>query len=109
MALLLMVAIIIGGLVNIPVKRIAHERLVPMHPLAVFGLGRLWPEMARERHETVIAVNLGGCVVPTCLAAYQLLYLAAGASTLLALWWSPPGSTLRCATSSLGRCRVSAF
>jgi uncharacterized membrane protein len=86
MALLLVVAIIIGGLVNIPVKRIAHERLVPMHPLAVFGLGRLWPEMARERRETVIAVNLGGCVVPTCLAAYQLLFLAAaGASTLLAL------------------------
>jgi uncharacterized membrane protein len=86
MALLLMIAIIIGGLINIPVKRIAHERLVPMHPLAVFGLGGLWPEMGRERRETVIAVNLGGCVVPTCLAAYQLLFLvAAGASTLLAL------------------------
>jgi uncharacterized membrane protein len=86
LALLLMIAILIGGLVNIPVKRIAHERLVPMHPLAVFGLGGLWPEMARERRETVIAVNFGGCVVPTCLAAYQLLFLvAAGASTLLAL------------------------
>jgi uncharacterized membrane protein len=86
LALLLMIAIIIGGLVNIPVKRIAHERLVPMHPLAVFGLGRLWPEMTRERRETVIAVNFGGCVVPTGIAAYQLLYLAAaGASTLLAL------------------------
>jgi hypothetical protein len=52
MALLLMMAIIIGGLVNIPVKRIAHERVVPMHPLAVFGLGRLWPGMVRERRET---------------------------------------------------------
>jgi fatty-acyl-CoA synthase len=39
----LIMAIIIGGLVNIPVKRIAHERIVPMHPLAVFGLGGLWP------------------------------------------------------------------
>jgi uncharacterized membrane protein len=85
-ALLLMIAIIIGGLVNIPVKRIAHERLVPMHPLAVFGLGRLWPEMVRERRETVIAVNLGGCVVPTGLAAYELLHLVGtGASTLVAL------------------------
>jgi uncharacterized membrane protein len=85
-ALLLMIAIIIGGLVNIPVRRIAHERLVPVHPLAVYGLGRLWPQMGRERRETVIAVNFGGCVVPTGLAAYQLLYLAAaGASTLLAL------------------------
>jgi uncharacterized membrane protein len=85
-ALLLTIAIIIGGLVNIPVRRIAHERLVPMHPLAVFGLGGLWPEMGRERRETIIAVNFGGCVAPTCLAAYQLLFLvAAGASTLLAL------------------------
>jgi len=40
-ALLLMVAIIVGGLVNIPVKRIPHERVVPAHPLAVFGLGGL--------------------------------------------------------------------
>ena len=47
MALLLMVAITIGGLVNIPVKRIAHQRLVPMHPLAVFGLGGLLPQMCR--------------------------------------------------------------
>jgi uncharacterized membrane protein len=86
MALLLMLAIIIGGLVNIPVKRVAHQRLVPMHPLAVFGLGGLWPQMRRESRETIIAVNFGGCVVPTGLALYQLLYLAAAdAPTLLAL------------------------
>jgi calcium/proton exchanger cax len=32
---------IIGGLVNIPVKRIVHERAVLAHPLAIFGLGGL--------------------------------------------------------------------
>jgi uncharacterized membrane protein len=86
MALLLTVAIIIGGLVIIPVKRITHERVVPMHPLAVFGLGGLWPGMRRQRHETIIAVNFGGCVVPTGLALYELLHLAAaGAPTLLPL------------------------
>jgi uncharacterized membrane protein len=85
-ALLLMMAIIIGGFVNIPVKRIAHERVVPMHPLAVLGLTRFWPEMVRERRETIIAVNFGGCIVPTGLAVYELLHLsAAGASALLAL------------------------
>ena len=76
-ALLLMVAIIVGGLINIPVKRIAHERVVPAHPLAVFGLGGLWPGMRRERRETIIAVNFGGCVIPTGLALYELLQLAA--------------------------------
>jgi uncharacterized membrane protein len=83
-ALLLMVAIIVGGLVNIPVKRIPHERVVPAHPLAVFGLGGLWPGMRRERRETIIAVNFGGCVIPTGLALYELLQLAARGAP--ALW-----------------------
>ena len=77
MALLLMIEIIVGGLVNIPVKRIAHDRVVPMHPLAVFGLDRFWPEMRRERRDdyrrqlwrlrrsdgtcTVSALSLGDC------------------------------------------------
>jgi uncharacterized membrane protein len=42
--------------------------------------------MRRERHETIIAVNFRGCVVPTGLALYELLHLAAaGAPTLSAL------------------------
>jgi uncharacterized membrane protein len=53
-ALLLIMAMIVGGVVNIPVKRIAHERVVPVHPPAIFGLGGLWPEMRRERRETII-------------------------------------------------------
>jgi uncharacterized membrane protein len=86
MALLLMIGNIIGGLVNIPVKRIAHERVVVLHPLAVFGLGGLWPVMRRERRETIIAVIFGGCVIPTALALYEVLHLApAGAERLLAL------------------------
>jgi uncharacterized membrane protein len=86
LALILMVAIIIGGLINIPVKRIAHDRVVPMHPLAVYGLGGVLPAMRRERRDTIIAVNFGGCVIPTGLAVYQLLHLAAaGSATLLAV------------------------
>jgi len=85
-ALLLMMAIILGGLVNIPVKRIAHERVVSLHPLAVFGLGGLWPSMRRERRETIIADNFGGCVIPTGLALYELFQLAAqSAPALLAV------------------------
>src|SRR5258708_25999863 len=64
-ALLLMIAIIVGGLVNIPVKRIARERVVPAHPLAVFGLGGLGPGVRRERRATVFAPNSRGRVVPS--------------------------------------------
>src|ERR1700730_7949067 len=74
-ALLLMVVIIVGRLVTIPLKRIPRERVVLAHPLAVFGLGGRWPGMRRERRETIIAVNFGGCVIPTGLALYELLQL----------------------------------
>src|SRR3954453_19702274 len=58
-ALLLMMAIIIGGLVNIPVKRIAHERVVPVHPLAVFGLGGLWPGLRHPGHKVYLYLLRG--------------------------------------------------
>lgn len=71
----LMAAIILGGLVNIPVKRIVREERVAMHPLAIFGASDFWPRLRRERRETIIAVNLGGCVIPSALALYELLHL----------------------------------
>jgi uncharacterized membrane protein len=56
------------------------------HPLAVFGLGGLWPEMRYERREAIIAINFGGCVIPTGLALYELLQLSAqGTAALLAV------------------------
>lgn len=66
--------IFFGGLVNIPVKRIARDVQVESPMLALFGLDRLTAPRARRRY-TIIAVNLGGCVVPCLLAAYQLLRL----------------------------------
>lgn len=77
MALLLVMAIIIGGFINIPVKRIVRDELVPSHPLALLGMFRLTPQMVRSRRETIIAVNLGGCVVPAGVAVYELLHIAA--------------------------------
>src|SRR6266850_3504571 len=86
MALLVMAAIIIGGLINIPVKRVMRQRLVPTHPLAIFGLGGLWPEMRSETRETIIAVNFGGCVIPTGIALYELFHIVdAGVPALSAV------------------------
>ncbi len=84
-ALLLMIAIIVGSGVNIPVKRIQRAQAVTGHPLAIFGLGGVLPEMRRVRQETIIAVNVGGCLIPAGLAAYELLSLAGlGPGTLVA-------------------------
>jgi uncharacterized membrane protein len=84
-AVLLTFAIIFGGMVNIPVKRIQRDDGAPVHPFAVFGFYGRMPRPRRVRRETVIAVNLGGCVIPAALAIYELVYLGAtGAGTLAA-------------------------
>ncbi len=76
MALTLVIGIFAGGLINIPIKSTAHGREIIVHPLAVYGLSGLWPEMQRVRQQTIIAVNVGGCLIPTGLAIYELVYLA---------------------------------
>ncbi len=76
-ALLVTLAIFVGSVVNIPVKRIAHDRVVPRHPLAVFGLDEVLPGLGGESRETIIAVNLGGCIIPAGLALYELAHIVA--------------------------------
>jgi uncharacterized membrane protein len=53
----IIVAVLLGGLVNIPVARIPSDEEILVHPLAAFGLFELWPEIRRIRRETVVAVN----------------------------------------------------
>lgn len=76
-AVFLTLAIIFGGAVNIPVKRIEAPRPVSQHPLALFGLDDVWPQLRQQRAETIIAVNLGGCLIPAALALYELAHVAA--------------------------------
>jgi len=75
-ALLLVIGIIVGGMVNIPVKRIARSDAIQSHPLAAFGMFGPFPQLSRSRLETIIAVNLGGCVIPTMLALYEIAWIA---------------------------------
>lgn len=76
-AIVLVIAIIVGGMINIPVKRLVRDDVVLTDPLALFGLHGRWPILQRERRDTVIAVNVGGCVIPTGLAVYELVNLLA--------------------------------
>lgn len=81
--LVLVVAIFVGGFINIPVKRLIRSEQVSAHPLAVFGLSGVQPELQRIRDQTVIAVNVGGCLIPTGLAVYELMHLVASATQTL--------------------------
>jgi uncharacterized membrane protein len=86
-ALILVVAIMFGSLINIPVKRITRTETVIVHPLAIFGLWGVLPQLRQLRRQTIIAVNVGGCVIPLAIAIYEIVELErrAGASALWAL------------------------
>lgn len=63
--------------VNIPIKSVVRDSDVIEHPLSVYGLGGFWPQLRRVRRTTIIAVNVGGCLIPVGLALYEIVYLAA--------------------------------
>ena len=82
---MIVLGILAGSLVNIPVRRVVRSRLVPLDPLAVFGLHDLWPAIRRARTETIVAVNVGGCLIPTALALYEIGILVAQRQAIGAL------------------------
>jgi uncharacterized membrane protein len=74
-ALLVVIGIFMGSPINIPVKRIPRTESTMADPLAVLGLPGRWPSTMRARRETVIAINVGGCIIPVTLAAYELAHV----------------------------------
>lgn len=93
----LILAIVFGGLVNIPVKRIVRDDAMPSNPMAVYGLANSVPQLVRMRRETIIAVNVGGCVIPTAIAIYEFGHiLAFGSPVLSALTIACSANTLAC-------------
>lgn len=74
-ALFVIVGIFLGSVVNIPVKRLVRHEDVTVHPFPHFGFLDRWPQFQRVRRETIVAVNLGGCVIPTMVAIYEMVQL----------------------------------
>ena len=74
-AIMVILGILFGSAVNIPVARIARHEDVTTHPYPLFGLFDLLPRLQRVQRETIIAVNLGGCVIPGLLALYESIRL----------------------------------
>ncbi len=96
-AVLLVLAIIAGSAFNIPVKRIARTETFVVDPFAVLGVSGWWPRLRRVRRETVIAVNVGGCIVPVGLAAYETAYLLMeGLPSVFALFLATAMNTVVC-------------
>ncbi len=80
LALLLFILIIIGSTINIPLYRVESQVQVPLD-LHDFWLERFWGlPFQQVRQYTIVALNIGGGLIPVLLALYQL-----GRSNILAI------------------------
>jgi uncharacterized membrane protein len=70
-----LIAMLLGGLINIPIHRYEREVEQPVAGNPIYRMMGWSPVMHRRVTETILAVNVGGCLVPLGLAAYELSWL----------------------------------
>jgi uncharacterized membrane protein len=70
-AMLLLAASLIGSVINIPIAELPDEPITHGHVAIFFGMQYAIPSVARNG--TVIAVNVGGAVIPTLMSIYLLI------------------------------------
>jgi uncharacterized membrane protein len=71
-AMLLLFASLVGSYFNIPVASLPHEQVLSAREVDHFGMHYVVPYVV-EWPGTVIAVNVGGAVIPTLMSFYLLL------------------------------------
>ena len=59
-----------GSFINIPIKKIPQERMTDEESVVFFGVRYRIPRV--EEPETVLAINLGGAVIPSLISIYLL-------------------------------------
>jgi uncharacterized membrane protein len=69
-ALLLLLASLIGSYINIPVYEFQEREVLSWHEVSYYGVQYLVPVVGQPG--TVIALNIGGAVIPTLLSLYLL-------------------------------------
>jgi uncharacterized membrane protein len=70
MALLLLIASLVGSYVNIPIATLWSEPVVEPGEVLFFGVPYMVPRLSEP--EVILAVNMGGAVIPTALSIYLL-------------------------------------
>jgi uncharacterized membrane protein len=63
---------LLGSYVNIPIAELPAERVLSNQEVTFFGMRHVIP-LVQEWRRTVIAINLGGAVIPTLVSMYLLL------------------------------------
>jgi uncharacterized membrane protein len=67
-----LLATLLGSYVNIPVAELPPEEVVSNRVVSFFGMEYVVPQV-HEWPRTIVAVNVGGAVVPTLLSLYLLV------------------------------------
>jgi uncharacterized membrane protein len=98
---------LLGSYVNIPVADLPPEQVVSNREVVFFGMRYVVPEV-REWPRTVIAVNVGGAVIPTIISLYlvakngiygrSVLAVAVVAAVVNRLAYPLPGIGIACPT-----------
>jgi uncharacterized membrane protein len=77
---------LLGSYINIPVAYLPGHRTVTAGEISFFGMTYIVP-LVRQTHATVLAVNVGGAIIPVCLSLYLLvkhrLFLLGALGTVL--------------------------
>ena len=63
---------LVGGFINLPVAKLRGRETVEMSEIKVFGVRYRIP-MVRRQDGTILAVNLGGALIPAGLSVYLLM------------------------------------
>ena len=71
-AIFLLLATLIGSFFNIPITELAPERAMSHHHVDFFGMRYAVPGVSHWKG-TVVAVNVGGAVIPTLMSIYLLM------------------------------------
>lgn len=72
-AVLILIGTFLGSSVNIPLMHVGGlERTVQMEEVQFFWVTYRIPRIAIERVSTLVAINLGGAIIPTCASIFLL-------------------------------------
>lgn len=82
-ALLLLAVSLVGSAVNLPLARLRNHVIEARRTIDVFGVRYLVPVLTRRN--TVIAINVGGALVPIALSGYLIAHDSIGWQALAAI------------------------
>lgn len=78
-----LLATLLGSFINIHLKKIPQEDRVSQETICFFGFTHVIP--VRKRGETILAINVGGAVIPTLISIYLLFKTDLYFSALIAI------------------------